>query len=165
MRLSSRVRVLVEADLRSYRVACQEVAWLREREADLTAPTTAVLSHIGSATGQPGDPTYRRGVALARESGRAARAVALVERLDAWRPTLHRDDRLLLSLLYSMDREEGCTLDDACLALGIPHATRDEQRWVAEHLRDLLVQAAGALGHREQGRSQAWEVGAVALVG
>lgn len=156
MRLSQRVRALVEADLRSYRAARDDVWLYRQREIDLTSPPSASYSYIGATRGAPGDPTYHRGRALAELTGtRTARdAISRVAAVDAWRAEAHPDDYAVVSLIYGLDEPYGVPLPDACAARGIPCASQGELAACEAHLRGLLAELGRRLGHA--GRGGGW---------
>ena len=147
-RLPASIREQVERDVLRYRQACIEVADADARIAALTAPTTAQVSHIGSTTGTPGNPTCSRGIAVAAINARVQRDRAIVAALTPWLRRLHRDDYLLLSLLYAMDEDEPRSLPEAAAGARIPCESPDEMAAVAAHVEALLRAAATALSYR-----------------
>ncbi|MDE3095816.1 MAG: hypothetical protein KGK07_07430 [Chloroflexota bacterium] len=166
MRLSPEAREVAEAALCQYRRMREDLGAYGELQEDCTAAPTARWSHIGSSRGQPGNPTRNRAVRLAsfaeeRGLDGARRAVATV---DAWRGRLHRDDRIVVALVYGLERAERTTLEEACGALGIPYGDARERQAVGEHMRGLLADLAGALGaSRRPGRPRAGQREAEAL--
>lgn len=168
MRLSLDARLQVEEALLRYRASRAALDGYRELEEDCTAAPTARWSHVGATTGQPGNPTRGRALRLVRyreEHGDLERARREVAAIDGWLRGMHRDDRLLVALVYGLEREERRSLHEACAALGIPHEDRDERRWVGEHVRDLLRALAAALGVEPArgARRGGWELGAELL--
>lgn len=148
-RLPASIREQVERDLRWYRQAREEVAAAEQAIGDLLVPATARWSHIGSQQGAPGNPTCSRGIAVATIRSRIRRDAWTVHTLDRWLPALHRDDRLLLALLYAMERDEPPrSLEDACLGARVPYETPRERACVCGHVEGLLWSAAQALGYR-----------------
>lgn len=168
MRLSLDARLQVEEALLRYRASRAALLGYRELEEDCTAAPAARWSHVGAISGQPGRPTQGRAIRLVRyreEHGDLDRARREVAAIDRWLGDMHRDDRLLVALVYGLEREERSSLHEACAALGIPHDDRDERRWVGEHVRDLLLALARGLGIEPSARVRrgGWEVGAAIL--
>ncbi len=140
-------RERAEADLLWYRQARDEAMDAQALLSTLRAPTCARWSFVGAAQSTPGNPTLVRAVAALPLAERAAAASCVVRAIDGWlwAPERRADDRLLVALLYGLHRPERRTLPEAAEALGIPCASDDEARWLAEHLDSLLAEIAAAL--------------------